>query len=175
VRQLLERKDIQLNSIKCSGLSRRNAAEESNHDDLMVYLLGHEAEVPRLPDNVALPPLLWVTRNGHHECVKRLLQRNDVDNDQIDDLGYSALTWAAMKGDEATVKLLLERRVDVNIRDFNGRTPPSWAVEGGHLAVVALLLNEGVDVNLPDREGVTPISFAAKTADVAVVRLGTKR
>jgi ankyrin repeat protein len=46
------------------------------------------------------------------------------------------------------VKLLVETcKVDVDLKDKNGRTPLSWAAQNGHEAIVKLLVETGkVDV-----------------------------
>ncbi|KFZ00714.1 hypothetical protein V500_00962, partial [Pseudogymnoascus sp. VKM F-4518 (FW-2643)] len=57
------------------------------------------------------------------------------------DDGRTALSWAAEKGDEAVVKLLVERDdVVADSKDKDGRTALSWAAESGHEAVVKLLV-----------------------------------
>jgi hypothetical protein len=51
-----------------------------------------------------------------------------------------ALVWAALKGHEAVVRLLLEKGADVKAKDNNGRTALHGAGHGaGHEAVVRLL------------------------------------
>jgi ankyrin repeat protein len=60
------------------------------------------------------------------------------------------LSWAAEKGHEAVVKLLLDKNADVESKDTNGRTPLSWAAEEGHEAVVKLLLDKNADIESKD-------------------------
>jgi ankyrin repeat protein len=57
------------------------------------------------------------------------------------------LSWAALNGQEAVVRLLLENAVDVASKDAKyGRTPLPWAAENGHEGLVMLLLEKAVDV-----------------------------
>jgi ankyrin repeat protein len=44
-----------------------------------------------------------------------------------DGVGQTPLSWAAESGDEAVVKLLLEKEVDVKSKDGGGQTPLSRA------------------------------------------------
>jgi len=54
------------------------------------------------------------------------------------------LSWAAERGHEAVVKLLLATgKADVNSTDKYGRTPLSWAAGNRHKAVVKLLVATG--------------------------------
>ena len=77
-------------------------------------------------------PLFW---------VKQLFKRHKSDIDSKDGLcGRTPLSWAAERGHEAVVKLLLATgKADVDSKDGFGRTPLSWAAENGHEAVLKLL------------------------------------
>lgn len=82
-----------------------------------------------------------------------LKSQNDIGIDSEDAIGWTPLLWAAFKGHEAVVRLLLKRvetgQVDVDSKDNTGRTPLGYAVMYRHKAVVQLLLETGrVDVNL---------------------------
>jgi ankyrin repeat protein len=83
--------------------------------------------------------------------------------------------WAAAKGHEAVVRLLLEREsVDADSKNEDDRTPLSWAAAKGHEAVVRLLLErESVDADYKDKYGQTPLWWAAANGHEAVVRLLT--
>ncbi|KAH8592574.1 hypothetical protein B0O99DRAFT_548496, partial [Bisporella sp. PMI_857] len=67
-------------------------------------------------------------------------------------------------GDEVIFALVLETgKVDINLEDYDGRTPLSWAAEGGSEVVVKVLLETGkVDVDSKDKDGRTPLLWAAK-------------
>jgi len=83
--------------------------------------------------------------------VKLLLMRDDVVVNSVDVCGGTSLLWAARKGHEAVVKLLLARDdLDVNSGHY-GRTALSFAAERGHEAVVKLLLaQDEIDVKSKD-------------------------
>jgi ankyrin repeat protein len=47
--------------------------------------------------------------------------------------GKTPLSWAAYKGHDVVVKVLLETgKVDIDVKDNDGRTPLLCAVYGGH-------------------------------------------
>jgi len=60
-------------------------------------------------------------------------------------------------GNKAIVKLLLDTdKVDVDVKDKDGRTPLWRAVENRHEAIVKLLLDTGkVDVNIKNKDSRT--------------------
>ncbi|KAF8421782.1 ankyrin repeat-containing domain protein [Tirmania nivea] len=97
--------------------------------------------------------------------------------DLHDDTGRSPLSWAAGRGHQAVVKLLLERNdVDVDASDEDGQSPLSWAAKNGHEAVVQLLLERNdVDVNAKGKGGRSPLSWAAENGHEAVVQLLLER
>ena len=65
------------------------------------------------------------------------LLKNGYNPDLQDSYGRTPLSWAAERGHEAVVKLLLETgKVDVESKDKYGQTPLSWAAVRGHDAVV---------------------------------------
>ncbi|KAG7403026.1 Serine/threonine-protein phosphatase 6 regulatory ankyrin repeat subunit C [Fusarium oxysporum f. sp. rapae] len=85
----------------------------------------------------------------------------------------STLSWAAQKGYEEVVKLLLEKEgVDPDSKDDFGRTPLSRAAQNGYEEVVKLLLEkDGVDSDSNDNDDVTPLSWAARYGHVGVAEL----
>jgi hypothetical protein len=127
-----------------------------------------------------------------------VLLKSRYDLDSKDSNGQTPLSWAAAKGNEAVVKLLLEKGADLESKDKKyGRTPLSWAAESGHKAVegtkleskskhgqtslswaarkgykaVVKLLEKGADLESKDNYGQTPLSYAAERGDEAVVKL----
>jgi ankyrin repeat protein len=52
----------------------------------------------------------------------------------------TALQWAAERRHEATVRLLLEKGVDVSAKDKDGRTALHRAAKKGHETTVQLLI-----------------------------------
>jgi hypothetical protein len=57
--------------------------------------------------------------------------------------GQTPPSWAAEKGREEVVELLLEKGADMESEDASGQTPLWWAAKYGHEAVVRLLLEKG--------------------------------
>ena len=116
---------------------------------------------------------------GYVEIIVALLEINKWDVQATDFHGNTAISWAARKGHEGVVKILLGRN-DVNPDTADakyGRTPLSRAAENGHEGVVKMLLERNdVNPSTPDTEhGQTPFSWAVKNGQEGVVKMLLER
>jgi len=65
--------------------------------------------------------------------------QNDISTKFTVGTGGTALMLAAANGHTETVKLLLDRRANINVRDNEGKTALEWARERGHTEIVELI------------------------------------
>ena len=83
----------------------------------------------------------------------------------------STLADAAMRGDAATVRVLLAKRVDLNAAQADGSTAVHWAVYRRNYEVLRELIQAGADVAAVTREGATPLSLACENGDPTAIAL----
>ena len=87
-------------------------------------------------------------------------------------MGKTALHLAAKKGHEATVKLLLDYKADLDAKDYYCEwTALHHAAEGGHEAAVKLLLDHKADVDAKGYYDRTALHEAAQGGHEATVKL----
>src|SRR4051812_45603403 len=67
---------------------------------------------------------------------------------------------AAMKGDKAAVKQLLQQKADVNAQQADGATALQWAAYRNDLDLADILIAAGANPKTPNREGATPLYLA---------------
>ena len=73
---------------------------------------------------------------GHDSIIDLLLEAGSFVDDQTHDNGFASIHFAAFKGHLPTIKKLLTWDADVDIMNFNDRTPLMLAAIEGHNAVV---------------------------------------
>lgn len=60
-------------------------------------------------------------RKNHQDIVMILLAHEDVDLKSQNSAGKTPLIWAAQNGNASLIKMILERQLDLNVRDSEGR------------------------------------------------------
>jgi uncharacterized protein len=105
-------------------------AASENHPELLDLTLEHGGRV-NSKDSFNGTALIRAAERGNVEVVRRLL-RTPIDRNHVNELGWTALMEAVIRG------------------------------PGGdrHTETVRLLAEDGVDLNEPDDEGVTPLAHA---------------
>ncbi|MDD5108021.1 MAG: ankyrin repeat domain-containing protein [Candidatus Omnitrophica bacterium] len=79
----------------------------------------------------------------------------------------SLVMFAVTFGQSETVKLLLDKGADVNVRNSEGMTPLMYAAgRFVEIETVKLLLNKGVDVNVKANDGRTVLSIVESSSNI---------
>jgi ankyrin repeat protein len=106
--------------------------------------------------------------------VARLLLAAKADVNARDAEDFTALHWAAMRGNTALIGVLVAGGADVNAPDKTYlATPLHLAVRGGHAAAAEAVLAAAANVGPRDRYGKTPLDYAVsggKTDLAALLR-----
>ena len=78
--------------------------------------------------------------------LMRLLQRKDVDVNNIDVDGLAPIHFAAMKGSVDTVKILIKHGAEIDILSHQNEYPLDIAVREGNFEIAQYLINKGAGV-----------------------------
>src|ERR1700689_2742320 len=73
----------------------------------------------------------------------------------------SPVADAAMKGDIAAVRTLIQQKADVTAPQADGATAIQWAAYRNDLRLADVLIASGADVKAANREGATPLYLAS--------------
>jgi len=112
---------------------------------------------PRRPP-VSLPPLFEAIRQANSEQVREQLAAG-VPVDEPDPVfQILPLHWAALVGETAIARQLLDAGAPLDRGDSEGNVPLIAASFAGRGELIELLLERGADPNLPNREGQSPVT-----------------
>ncbi|XP_053626108.1 kinase D-interacting substrate of 220 kDa B isoform X11 [Plodia interpunctella] len=103
------------------------------------------------------------------ELQQFLNSNKNINIDDRDENGTTALMCASDNGRAGAVRLLLGAGADAAAADADGWTPLAFAARGGHLAVVKDLLDAGAKVDSRDCGGWTPLMWASYKGHEEVV------
>ena len=81
----------------------------------------------------------------------------------------SEVADAAMRGNKAALRSLLQRKADGNAPQVDGTTALHWAVRADDLQTADLLIRAGAKVSAANREGATPMQLAALNGNAAMI------
>lgn len=113
--------------------------------------------------------------DGNIDITRRLL--DSVKNVNFEDVeGESPLYFATMKRQPKIMRLLLERRANVNITNSKkGYTALHRACEDGDIGCVRVLLEFKANTNCQDYKGNTPLHFAAASSGLEIIDILLKQ
>ncbi|KAM9328884.1 DNA-binding protein RFXANK [Gastrophryne carolinensis] len=140
------------------SLSIHQLAAQGELTQLKEYLQKDDTLLNR-PDERGFTPLMWAAAFGEIETVQYLLETG-ADPHVLAKERESALSLASTGGYSDIVTLLLNKKVDINIYDWNGGTPLLYAVRGNHVKCVEVLLERGADLTMEADSGYTPMDLA---------------
>jgi ankyrin repeat protein len=81
----------------------------------------------------------------------------------------SAVADAAMRGDKAAVRALIEKKSDVNAAQIDGTTALHWAVRADDLELTEMLLKAGAQPSAANQSGATPMLLSAMNGNAAIL------
>lgn len=93
------------------------------------------------------------------------LETSTCDLDAVDYQGRTALSWAAIRADDASLKTLLEYGANRNLGALNGDRPLHYATRAEAPWCIQPLIDDGADVDAPNAWQVSPIGYTMSHRD----------
>ncbi len=121
------------------------------------------------------PPLCYATRENRYKIVKLFLNDKEVDRNQTDDGGRTALYIACMKGYFNIVTLLVEnpkKCIELNQSNNFGESPLGIACHNNHYKIVKYLLKQkNIQPNLQGKDDLTALHITCYKGNVKMAKL----
>lgn len=113
--------------------------------------------------------LYYAAKNGKLALLHASLQAGAQVDHKVQ--GCSALMMAAIHGNEAEVKALLQAGADKESEDYQLFTPIGRATENGQTEIVQALIDAKAKVDVPNFRGQTPLMFSITRGHFAITKL----
>ena len=157
----------------------------TTNDPAMSDFLEPAEAVPQKLAEWTPPPLTrWILTSGYSwrpqpastnaGLVKALLDAGANPNEMVTQLALTVpvLSRVARLGDVDTMRVLLERGADPNVKGSGGLTPLMMAAAtDAHPAMVRLLLDKGAAVSIRDESGSTALDWALRLGQTEASRV----
>ena len=118
---------------------------------------------------ILVSPIIIAAKNSHTSCVEELLRYN-VNVNQTDKDGNSALGYASASGETAIAEKLLVNGAYLNHPNHKGDTPLILAARNSNLQIAKLLVGRQCNVNHAGNGNKTALYWATDNSKVEIVR-----
>lgn len=155
------------------GLARAGAYEDffealSRDEVAAVERLLNRGFDPNSVNPEGVPALMLALRTPAPRVALALAHAKGIRAEVRNDKDESVLMLAALRGDLALVKRLIQADADVN---KPGWTALHYAASGGHAKVIEILLDAHAYIDAASPNGTTPLMMAAMYGNVACVQI----
>ncbi len=135
--------DINIDKVDTSKLNMTPFSYATQKKDIkmMDILYKHGAKVYLGVEgkNKGNTPLLIAAWDGCLDCIKYIIDTNQVSINSSDNNGFTALIKACIKGHKDIVEYLLSNKADIKIRDKKNKNALDYATEFNYTEIINLL------------------------------------
>ncbi|PON28932.1 hypothetical protein TGAM01_v202040 [Trichoderma gamsii] len=149
LKYLLERDDIDVNSMDSEGRTPLSRAAEKGHEEVVAMLLHYCADC-NFKDSDGRTPLAWAAENEHKGIAEQLVPHDTA-----------TLLLLTREGNKRAIDFILcYKPLSLEEKDDYGQTALHLAVSLGHQDIARALMLQGVDVNSKDDKEKTPLQLS---------------
>jgi ankyrin repeat protein len=144
-------------------------AASSDKLDVFQHLLQQGASINATTGDGATS-LMDAADHGSVDIAKYVLTIPHVNTEAKNNIGWTAVMFAARRSNIDMMKLLLDHGCDIDARDVNGTTPLMTAIRAKQHDMVAYLISRGAGLDVKDNWENTALMIAADAGEPASVR-----
>ena len=111
-----------------------------------------------------------IARSGSVAEMKSYLEQNPKDINSKNQAGFTGLTLACYRGNDAVAFFLLQNGADINYVTDSG-SALTGAVVKGNIRVVELLIANNANLDLQEASGLTALHFAVQFRNFTMITL----
>lgn len=131
----------------------------ANNPDFLEYFIQNKHADPNVINADGKTMLIYVATYGYDQAAKILLRLKA--NPNIEDFSKcTAISYAFMKKDYNTARLLFDSGADIEIFDRHNMSPMFYAIEANNTYVLDLFLNRHSCGSGKSPSGLSPLAFA---------------
>lgn len=127
-----------------------------------------QGENPNACDTADTPMLVLALHEDAFDVASLLIHQPNINFEQSNRHQETALMMAALKGQLAIVKDIVQRGAEI---DRPGWSPLHYAASNGHLEIVRYLIEQGAHVDAASPNHTTPLMMAARGGYIHIVKL----
>ncbi|VDI64414.1 Hypothetical predicted protein [Mytilus galloprovincialis] len=145
--------------------------EAGNSVTTVTFLINKGADVS-LCNKDGLTPLMLSCKHGFLKITESILEKHiDIDINQADMSGISALMYASLHGHTAMCILLLSKGANIHVVDYKGWTCLMWSCFMGFTSTAEWLISVGSEIDNKDMQGDTALLLASKYGNTEIAFL----
>lgn len=175
VKYMINLNEIDKNVVNYNCENSLHKACLSGHLNVVKLLVNSHLYSINQPTKMNETALHYAVNRGHLNIVEFLVNdcKSEVNINSVSKAWVTPLMAAVEKGFLQIVVLLCScENVDLNCKDFIGRTALHIAALNGHHRIVSFLINlPGIELNPVDKNGSTPLHLAVQSNKIQCIKI----
>ncbi|XP_061400176.1 protein TANC2-like, partial [Musca vetustissima] len=152
------------------GFTALGLSVKEGHWAVAEKLLQSGADLDEPVTSARKTALMIAAEEGHLEILEMLIERG-ANLETQDHEGFTALSWACLRGRQTAAKILIDKGCNKNHADNNGRTGLDLAAYQGSAHLVQYLMEQGANIEHVDVNGMRPLDRAIACRNIQVVQV----